>query len=167
MIAAGRQLDVLGDRHIEHAVLDGHVLVRHLGAETAVAAHNRKIPVAGVVQHGGIGERDKQMPRALGVDRLRRHRGEADLRHAAVAARKQDIGGRLAQLVGVGELAAGLRRIIDADGDALICRLVRALRLEVQRLRHGLAHLDRPVGDDHGLDGIKIALRRHLAVVVQ
>ena len=167
VIAARRKGDILGDGDVKHAVLDGQILVRQHDAAAAVPAVDAEIPVGAVIQHRGVGDGDKQVPRARLIDRLRRHRGKADLRHAAVTAGQQDIGNRLAELVGLGDIAVCLRRVIDADGDALIGRLVRAFRLEIERLCHGGAHLDVAVRRGHRLNRVEVEARRRLAVVVQ
>ena len=151
--AALGQLDVLRQRHIHDAVLDGDVLMGDGHADLSILAVNLEIPLAGIGQKIRIRHRDKEVPRALGVDDLGRHGGEAHLGHVAVAAGQQDIGHALAQLVGLGELTVGIR-LVHADGDALIGGIRADFCFEIQRLGFALAHLQRGVGDGEGVGGL-------------
>ena len=162
--AALGQLDVLRQRHIHDAVLDGDVLMGNGHADLSILAVNLEIPLAGIGQKIRIRHRDKEVPCALGVDDLGRHGGEAHLGHIAVAAGQQDIGHALAQLVGLGELTVGIR-LVHADGDALIGGVRAWAGLKVERLGLALAHLQLVVGDGEGVGRFIVLTRGYGAVV--
>ena len=152
--AALGEMDVLCQRHIHDAVLDGDVLMGDVLNDLTILTVGFQAPAPRAYVTGPqkirIRHRDKEVPRALGVDDLGRHGGEAHLGHIAVAAGQQNIGHALAQLVGLGELTVGIR-LVHADGDALIGGVRAWAGLKVERFGLALAHLQLGVGDGEGV----------------
>ena len=167
--AALGEMDVLCQRHIHDAVLDGDVHMGDVLNDLTILAVGFQAPAPRAYVTGPqkirIRHRDKEVPCALGVDDLGRHGGEVHLGHVAVAAGQQDIGHALAQLVGLGELTVGIR-LVHADGDALIGGVRAWAGLKVERFGLALAHLQRGIGDGEG-GGRFIVLTRGYGAVVR
>ena len=159
--AALGEADILRQRHIHDAILDGDILVGDGHADLSILAVYLEVPVSDIAQQGVVRHRDKEVPRALGVDDLGRHGGEAHLGHIAVAAGQQDISHALAQLVLLRD-----RSVINADSDALIGGIRADFCFEIQRLGFALAHLQLGIGDSEGVGGL-IALSRSCTALVR